>query len=327
MHPDPAYIKKLFIKHANGTITAEETTQLIRFLQREDNEDILPMPDDLEEDSPILMDDAATGRVLQNLAVITAATSTTKHRTILRRIAAVSAAAAAITAAIVLLYHPQQRQPALAAVTTDNGGMKKVTLPDGTTVTLNANTILRYDSVGWRDVREVWIKGQAFFDVAPDAAGKFLVHAGDELAVQVLGTRFNVDATTKDVHVVLNSGKVKVDIPGNNAIQTLILQPGEMATYAPESQLLTRHPADTLQLTCWKDNQKVFRDATLGEIATFIEERFGVKVTFSAPQLSQLQFTGTTPANDLDMLLNILNKSLDIRINKHNNQVMIMLAR
>ncbi|WP_343744019.1 FecR domain-containing protein [Chitinophaga sp.] len=329
MYPDPAYIKALFIKHANGSITPQETAELIAFLQQEDNEDLLPLPDEIADIPAPAMDNAATARVLQQLAAVTApAAQPARRRNLLRRVIAVSAAAAAVAAAVVLLYRPGGQKPALATVATGYGSMKKVTLPDGTTVTLNANSTLQYDSTGWQPgSREVWINGQAFFEVAPDAAGKFMVHAGDKLAVQVLGTRFNVAARTKGVQVVLNSGKVKVGLPDNNNEHTLVLQPGEMAYYNAGDGQLSRQHADTLQLTSWKDNQKVFRDATLADIAAFIEEQFGAKVTFAAPQLSHLQFTGTTPVNDLDVLLNILTKSLDIRIDKHNNQVTMMLAR
>ncbi|SJZ66156.1 ferric-dicitrate binding protein FerR, regulates iron transport through sigma-19 [Chitinophaga eiseniae] len=325
MYPDPAYIKALFKKHANGSITPGETAELIAFLQQGDQEALLPLPDELEDLPAPAMDTAATARVFQQLSVITApAPSPVRRRTLIRRIAAVSAAAAAVAAAVILLYHPAQPKPLLAAVSTGYGSMKTVTLPDGTVVTLNANSMLQYDSAGWQPgAREVWVNGQAFFDVAPDAAGKFMVHAGDQLTVQVLGTRFHVAARPKGIQVVLNSGKVKI----NSNAQTLVLQPGEMASYRPGDGELSRQNADTLQLTSWKDNQKVFRDVPLKEIADFIEEQFGAEVTFDAPQLSQLQFTGTTPANDLDVLLNILTKSLDIRIDKHNNQVMIMLAR
>nr|WP_295865164.1 FecR domain-containing protein [uncultured Chitinophaga sp.] len=315
----------MFKKHANGSITPEETTALIAFLRQEDQEALLPLPDELEDIPAPVMDAAATARVFQQLSVMTAPVpQPARRRTLIRRIAAVSAAAAAVAAAVVLLYRPVQQKPVLAAVSTGYGSMKTITLPDGTIVTLNANSMLQYDSAGWQPgAREVWVNGQAFFDVAPDAAGKFLVHAGEQLTVQVLGTRFHVAARPKGTQVVLNSGKVKV----NSNEHTLILLPGEMASYRPGNSELFRQHADTLQLTSWKDNQKVFRDATLEDIADFIEEQFGAEVTFTAPQLSQLQFTGTTPANDLDVLLNILTKSLDIRIDKHNNQVMIMLAR
>lgn len=329
MYPDPAYIRALFIKHVNGSITPAETAELIAFLQQEGNEDLLPLPDEMEDIPAPDMNAAATARVFQQLSALTAPVpQPARRRTLLRRVITVSAAAAAVAAAIVLLYHPGRQKPMLTAVSTGYGSMKKVTLPDGTIVTLNANSTLQYDSAGWQPgSREAWIDGQAFFDVAPDAAGKFMVHAGDKLTVQVLGTRFNVAARTKGVQVVLNSGKVKIGLQGNSNAHTLMLQPGEMAYYNPGDGQLFRQSADTLQLTAWKDNQKVFRDATLADIATFIEEQFGAEVTFAAPQLSHLQFTGTTPANDLDVLLNILTKSLDIRIDKHNNQVMIMLAR
>ncbi|MBC9932000.1 FecR family protein [Chitinophaga qingshengii] len=323
MYPDPAYIKTLFIKHANGTITPEETSQLVTFLQQDGNEALLPLPEEMEDIPAPGMDTAATSRILQQLTTLTTPQPATR-RGLLSRIVTISAAAAAVAAAIILLYHPAKQRPVLATISTSYGHMKKIMLPDGTTVTLNANSTLQYDSTSWNPgAREVWINGQAFFDVAPDAAGKFMVHAGEQLTVQVLGTRFNIAARAQSIQVVLNSGKVKVE----NKATALVLQPGEMAYYQATNGQLSRQTADTLQLTGWKDNQKVFRDATLSDIAGFIKEQFGIQVTFATPQLSQLQFTGTTPVNDLDMLLNILTKSLDIRIDKQNNQVMIMLAR
>jgi len=331
MIPDAAYIKQLFIKHANGTCTAAETAMLVSYLQQEGSEELLPLPDEIAEtmSGTLPMSKVAAERVLHNI-LVTGETPVVKREGNTRlRWMGIATAAAALVAAVVWLYRPGTQQPVLSAYTTAKGEVKHLLLPDGSRITLNANTTLQYDSAGWHaNKREVWINGEAFFNVAPDAAGRFTVHAGNATQVEVLGTRFNVIATSQQTQVVLNSGKVKVNISRDNNVQEeLVLVPGEMVAYQPDNNKLTRQLTDTLQLTSWKDGLHSFRETSLADIAKMMTRQFGVKVSFASADLASLQFTGTTPAGNLDVMLTILEKSLDLKINKHDDQVVITKAK
>lgn len=331
MIPDAAYIKQLFIKHANGTCTAAETAMLLSYLQQGGSEEMLPMPDEIEGGMPgtLSMSKVAAERVLHNILVMGEMPVVKRASNTRLRWMGIAVAAAALVGAVIWLYRPGSKQPVLTAYTTAKGEVKHLLLPDGSRITLNANTTLQYDSAGWQtNNREVWINGEAFFNVAPDAAGRFTVHAGNATQVEVLGTRFNVIATSQQTQVVLNSGKVKVNISRDNKVkEEMVLVPGEMLAYQPDNNKLTRQMTDTLQLTSWKDGLLSFRGTSLAEIAKMMTRQFGVKVSFASAQLASLQFTGTTPAGNLDVMLTILEKSLDLKINKHDDQVVITKAK
>ncbi|MCW3466706.1 FecR family protein [Chitinophaga nivalis] len=327
MIPDPAYIRQLFIKHAEGTATEAEAAFLIRYLQEGGSEEVLPGPEELIHitTAPKALDATATARVLDHILPAPATIRQAPRRI---RYYGWAAMAAAVITTLVLVYRPSRPAPTLLTTTTSYGEIRQLTLPDGSQVTLNAGTTLQYDSIHWHTAsKEVWIKGEAFFDVVPNHTA-FTVHAGEAVAVQVLGTRFSVATQQQQVQVILNSGKVKVNISNHKQpAQSVVLQPGEMAAYHLQRGQLSLHQADTLQLTSWKDNQFTFRENSLEDIAEKLTAQFGVQITFDSPQLAQLRFTGTTPANNLDVILTILKSSLDIRIDQHNNQIMIKPAR
>lgn len=330
MIPDPAYIKQLFIKHAQGTCTVEEVAILVSYLQEGGSEDALPWPEELDDQVPgqFAMEAVTAERILNNIPDLEKVNLVIRPRLVKWRWMAAAAVAALVVVAGGILYKQPPRKTVLATLTTGYGEIRNMVLPDGSIVTLNANAVLQYDSITWNtNQREVWINGEAFFNVAPDAAGKFIVHAGNALKIQVLGTRFNVVARTNDIRVILNSGKVKVDLSKGNTRQTVVLDPGEMADYTVATGMIQHISADTSQLTSWRNNQFIFRGSNLKDISKQIEEQFGVKVIFASPELANLQFTGTTPANDLGVMLTILEKTLDIKIDRSDNRITVRQAQ
>ena len=311
-------IRKLLIKHAEGSCTPEEREQLILWLQEEGNADLLPEPEELPEMAAApIMSAAASARILDQV-LDTPVDQSPRYRRLLIRYAA----AAAVLALAFIGYQWFPRHNAeWVTIHSGYGQISKYTLPDSSSVTLNANATLRYDSLMQSGgAREVWLQGEAFFDVKP-ASGVFTVHAGDALKVAVLGTQFNVHNNDSTIQVVLNSGRVKVSAAGNDP---LVLAPGQMITYHSQDQMLDHQAADTTALTGWKDNVLTFREASLPQIASFIQKHFGVEVVFAQPKLDTLLFTGTAPANDLELFLSILERSLDIKIDKPNNRQIVI---
>ncbi|KAA2240621.1 DUF4974 domain-containing protein [Chitinophaga agrisoli] len=316
-------IRKLLIKHAAGNCTPGEREQLIAWLQQGGDPELLPDPEELAdtgEEQPGL-GPAASVRVMEYVLDIQTPPAGVRYRRLLIRFAA----AAALIAVIVGVYQwlPRQRA-ALSTIHTGYGQISRIMLPDGSAVTLNANTILKYDSIMLPGkAREVWLQGEAFFDIRP-AAGVFTVHAGQALDIAVLGTQFNVHNNDSTIQVVLNSGCVKVSAADSEHNSAMVLEPGEMAVYHNAAKQLSKQSADTMALTGWKDNVLTFRQARLSAIAAVVQRQFGVEVLFAQPQLDTLLFTGTAPANDLALFLSILERSLDIRIDKPNNRQIVI---
>ncbi len=316
-------IRKLLIKHAAGSCTPDELEQLIAWLQQATDPAMLPDPEELPDmdAEPPVLGPAASARVLEYVLDTQARPAPNRFQRLFIRYAA----AAAVIAAILALYQWFPRQHAAwSTIHTGYGQISRITLPDGSAVTLNANTTLKFDSTMLPGkVREVWLQGEAFFDIKP-AAGVFTVHAGQVLDIAVLGTQFNVHNNDSTVQVVLNSGRVKLSAVESEHSAAMVLEPGEMAVYRNTAGLLDKRPADTVALTGWKDNVFTFHQASLSAIATVIQRQFGVQVLFAQSQLDTLLFTGTAPANNLELFLSILERSLDIRIDKPNNRQIVI---
>ena len=207
---------------------------------------------------------------------------------------------------------------------TGKGETKTVTLPDGSTVVLAANSSLAI--VGdWapRHPRELALRGEAFFSVTHQPNHqKFIVKTPDNLRVEVLGTTFTITERPTDTQVVLNSGKVALYV--NQDAQPLLMKPGELVDVPKtRQQPVVRRQVVPEVYSAWKDNQFVFDDTSLGEIADQIERDFGTTVQFADETLKNQRVTLHLPNRDLPLLLTSLAEIHDLTIDRHGNHILI----
>lgn len=160
----------------------------------------------------------------------------------------------------------------------------RLQLADGSRVWLNSDTRLRYPAVFGGSSREVHVEGEAFFDVKPDAARPFIVHAGSN-RLQVLGTSFNVNTFDNAVTTTLATGRLMVAA----ASQQQQLRPDEQAVY--QSGTLVKRTVDTQAFTAWKDGDLYFEDATLADICRYLERSYDYRFEFEDTSLKSLRFT------------------------------------
>lgn len=227
---------------------------------------------------------------------------------------------AATFAGILLLVSAVYFLPGLTSdtltVSTDFGETETVRLPDGSTVILNANSTITYPRA-FDQGREVQVMGEAYFEVVhTENHARFVVHTAT-LDVEVLGTQFSVNTRQEESRVVLDEGSVKVSRRQNDLPQEPVyLAPGELAELLPGRSGLQKKMVDPYQYIAWKDNKLIFRDTPLGEIATLLKHNFNYTVVFEDESLRRETFRGTFPADDPEILLKTLSKSLDIRTEK-----------
>lgn len=177
------------------------------------------------------------------------------------------------------------------------GRRAHITLEDGTAAWLNAGSRLIYPVVFDGEKREVFLEGEAYFDVAQKADVPFFVYTNN-LRTAVLGTAFNVSAYADDAEqsVVLVSGNVKVKT--NKSDKEHLLQPGEKAGYTINNQQLTKQTVNTLEYTAWKDGRLQFEHAPLNHIIKRLSRYFNIHITLQANE--QATFSG-----DLDLADNV----------------------
>lgn len=222
-------------------------------------------------------------------------------------------------------YHYTRPEP-ITTISTRYGETKTLSLPDGSVVTLNADSHLSFPATWDTDKpREVWLDGEAYFRVQEKKGtgqAKFSVHA-KPVTVVVVGTVFNVKHRKKRSQVVLESGKVNLLVQQTgHREQQVFMKPGELADVGESAPVRVRS-VDPASFTSWQSNQLVFRKTTLQEIATQLEETYGYTVTFTDPALPDKRFSGSVPAQQPDLLLMTLSKLYNLNISKQNNQVTI----
>jgi ferric-dicitrate binding protein FerR (iron transport regulator) len=223
---------------------------------------------------------------------------------------------AAVLAGLLLLgtgYLATHRYYADRQYSTAYGETKTVTLPDGSVVVLNAHSRLRYPKdLAEQADREVWLEGEAFFSVRKrrmvspgpnnQVARKFTVHTQD-LDVQVLGTEFTVSRRQSNTRVTLNSGKVKLAIGSSQHAEAIYLQPGDQVEYQGEGKKLVRKQVRPEVYSAWTRQIWLLDRTSLAEVASRIEETFGVTVRIENPQARREIMTGVVPTRNLDSLL------------------------
>lgn len=188
------------------------------------------------------------------------------------------------------------------------GSQTKLTLPDGTTVSLNSGSILKYDPAFLRKKnREVYLVGEGYFEVQKNAEKPFIVHA-DEIKVKVLGTVFNVRSYSDDpsIEVSLLEGKVNV-FSKSETIGNVILAPNEQLTYDKKSGKMHHYHADASQASQWTTGRLSFVNASVPEIMKSIERKYDVRIVIHSKYMDQEVFSGSIrPELTIEEILNYI---------------------
>ena len=243
-----------------------------------------------------------------------------------RRWAAAAAVVGAVAGTSWLVHERSQvAEPTIASYATPYGQTRVVQLPDGSEVTLNAHSTMRYAATTDSErPREVWLDGEAYFSVKhlPDHQ-PFVVHTTAGLNVEVLGTKFTVYRRHEQARVVLLSGKVQVAFADTTKAK-VILKPGELLQTSDQNPGRVVHQAvQAAPYAAWADGKLVFEATTIADIATRLQDTYGVEVVVASPALKQRKFTGTFPSNNLDLLCENLAATFNLQIVRRHNQVIL----
>lgn len=233
-------------------------------------------------------------------------TTTRRLKTLfrLRFIAAAIAAIALITALYALknifLYR---------SMSTAYGETRSIILPDGSLVSMNANTTVRYSRFGFGQTnRELFLSGEADFTVTHSGSQPFTVTTDKDLKVLVLGTRFTVYTRGEKATVVLREGKVQLQYKEDQQL----LQPGDLFTACKGAKPDIRHIANPENLSAWKDHEFLFDATSLSELAGMIRDNFGLSVHFDNQALPNRSISGSFHADTATELLDVIAQLLNI---------------
>ncbi|MDJ1472700.1 FecR domain-containing protein [Cytophagaceae bacterium DM2B3-1] len=210
---------------------------------------------------------------------------------------------------------------------TQYGEIKTITLPDQTKVTLNAHSTLHFER-NWQSdkPREVWLEGEAFFEVSKktprDPAARFQVHT-DDLTVEVLGTKFNVNQHEHLTAVSLNEGKIQLKLETPKPSKDILMSPGEMVKFSETNQKIEKIAIQAENQSSWTKNFWVLTNTSLAEIAKRIETTYGYEVFITNEQLLSESITGVLPTHNIKNLLDVLSTTYNVKIQITNNRITI----
>lgn len=188
------------------------------------------------------------------------------------------------------------------------GGEYRLVLSDRTHIHVNAESHLSYPVAFNQTKREVYLQGEAYFDVEKDTRKPFIVHT--ELGnIEVLGTRFNVTAYGDDrVLVTLEEGSVKIVRDGKE----YLLAPGQQAII--ERRDVEVRPVQVKNHTSWASGIYEYADTPLETIVQQLSRWYDVDIVFANPYLRKRRFAGVIFRDQpLQQAVNILSKVSDVR--------------
>jgi ferric-dicitrate binding protein FerR (iron transport regulator) len=224
-------------------------------------------------------------------------------RRVLWRIAA--AVAAMLLVGLGVFYLEQPRQAQFVALNVATNEKSQVVLADGSKVWVNSKSTLRYPKVFDGKTREVYLSGEAYFDIEHDAAKPFVIHTG-KIVTTVLGTAFNikVDNLQHTVVVTVTRGKVSV-ASGSHLLG--VITPNQQISVNTVSQQKLQRDVDAGQAIAWHQNAISFNDITFADAATQLQQRFKVKISFANDKVKNCRFTGSALKEEkLDQILKVI---------------------
>lgn len=207
-------------------------------------------------------------------------------------------------------------------VTTGMGEHSRVSLPDGTALTLNAQTTVRYNLADGK--RQVSIDGEAFFEVARDPEHPFVVTANG-MTVTCLGTSFDVRnySDESNISVVLRDGKVRV----NARDADLTMEPGSRVLMDRQTFALSKHTVTPSDYTAWLNGEIKYNDQTLEEIAAELSRNYNIDLVITSDELKQERFTGYLGRSSLRNILDVLCLASDMSYHVDNDTMVYIYPR
>lgn len=192
------------------------------------------------------------------------------------------------------------------------GMRSSLVLPDGTSVSLNAGSRLRYPVFFSRTERAVELMGEAYFDVTKDERRPFVVSASDIL-VRVLGTSFNCSAYPEDerVETALIQGKIEISgrTKGENKI---VLKPGELAVFAKHRRTIEKKSTNLDKYVAWKSGRLIFRDDPMATVLEKLGRWYNVEFQVENDEILGYEYSATFSGESLDQVLRMLALSAPI---------------
>ncbi|HPG32367.1 MAG TPA: FecR domain-containing protein [Lentimicrobium sp.] len=240
-------------------------------------------------------------------------------------------AVAGIAAILVLaigIFSILQKEPAIKEFSTTASVSGEQLLPDGSSVFLNKNSMVKYPEYFTGNIREISIFGEAFFEVSRNPDKPFIIHASG-LDIKVVGTSFNVEAPQGGdiVKVTVNTGKVLVyptkTLPDDSESAGIHLTAGENATYSHQSGQILKGVNDDLNVLSWKTGVLTFRESRLADVFKALETKYETRFLVENQDVLNLRLTARFENDSLDDVLETLSLIFNVKFENEGQAVKV----
>lgn len=196
------------------------------------------------------------------------------------------------------------------------GQKSQIVLADGTKVWLNSDTKIKYPGNFSRNQRDVYLDGEAFFEVSKNPHQPFVVHTS-MVNVKVLGTKFNVKAYADENQIETSLFEGKINLSMNNSSSGSPVEkevkPGQSFVYSKTDHQLVVNKFPQDEINGWKKNQLIFKDDTFSNLVRKVERWYDVKVVYDEKQFNDRRLTVELYEGErLDRLMSIISLALSV---------------
>jgi ferric-dicitrate binding protein FerR (iron transport regulator) len=196
------------------------------------------------------------------------------------------------------------------------GQKSQIILPDGTRIWINSDTKVKYPGNFEKKQRDIYLEGEAFFDVAKETGRPFVVHTSG-INVKVLGTKFNVKAYPNEnqIETSLFEGKINLTADDSKSSDRILkeVNPGEAFVYSKESHKLASKSFQKEEIDGWKNNRLIFKDDTFNNLVRKVERWYDVKILYDEKLFDDRRLTVELYEGErLERLLEIVGMTLSV---------------
>ncbi|MEM1134387.1 MAG: FecR domain-containing protein [Bacteroidota bacterium] len=188
---------------------------------------------------------------------------------------------------------------------TVSGEKAQITMKDGTKILLNSSSKIKYPAEFNEITREVYLEGEAYFEVAHNPNKSFIIQSGT-VEIEVLGTTFNVSAYAEDNSIAVSLLEGKVSVKKIGSVKQDTLNPMQQYYYNKGQELALVQPFNVKAVFGWKDNEFVFDDMPLGEVTKILARQYGVPFKYENEGLKKCTIRADFENEPLWTVLDIL---------------------
>jgi transmembrane sensor len=207
--------------------------------------------------------------------------------------------------------------------TTQIGAISTVPLSDGSKITLNTDSQIRV-ALNASERRIELDQGEAYFEVAKDAARPFIVAIADKRVIAV-GTKFSIRREQDDIRVLVTEGRVRIERNGSSSrTPETQLAAGSQARTAQAAVLVDQPPPmEVEQLLSWRTGYIVFRDTSLADAVADFNRYTTRKIVIEDPAIANIRIGGNFRSDNADAFLSLIQNGFPIHVEQHTDRIVL----